>query len=184
MASAKHKVNTMTPGAKDASLGDKIAGLVDLANSLKAALSYMALSSAGLAIGTTTSQVKIANTVVYLNNGVVKTKTTADIAFTATSHDIAANASAVREAVYLLSLSANGTATITKGVEATGAGNALIPNTPAGNTPIGHVRIAVAAGATPFDATTNALNAGHLTVTYTNVAFDASKLGADVEALT
>lgn len=186
MASTKHKVNNMTPGAKDAALGDKVAGVITLVNSIKAALLYMTLAKAGLAIGATSPKkgVTIANTVTYLINGVPKTKTTAEIAFTATVHDIAANASVVREAVYLLSLAANGNATITKGVEATGAGKALVPDCPSGQAPIGHVRIAVAAGATSFDATSDDLDAGHLTVTYTDLGFIPDKLGADVEALT
>lgn len=128
------------------------------------------LSAAGLAIGTSSkAKLLIANTVIYVLAGAYKSKTTAEVAFTATTHDIAANASSVQEAVFLLSLDASGTATITKGTTATGAGNAVVPATPANNVAIGHARIAVDAGATPFDASTDELDASHLTVTYTDI---------------
>lgn len=140
------------------------------ASALKFNSATYCLASPGLVIGSSSAaKVKIANTVNYLVNGVFCTKTTAEVAFTATSHDIAANASYVQEAVYLLSLQAGGTATLTMGAIATGAGNAVIPATPANEAAIGYVRIAVAAGATPFDASTDLLSAGHLTVTYTNI---------------
>lgn len=134
-------------------------------------IANMALSSAGLAIGTPNTGVVIANTVTFLSRGEFRTKTTAQVAFTATTHDIPANASAVQEAVYVISLQSNGTVTVTMGEIASGAGNAVVPAGPEGETVIGHVRVAVDAGATPFNATTDALNAGHLTVTYTNTAF-------------
>lgn len=129
------------------------------------------LSSAGLAIGSVSKkEVLIGNTVTFAINGVILTKTTAEVGFTATVHDIAPDASNVQEAVYLLSLNAAGAATITKGPTATGAGNAAIPDTPAGQTAIGYVRIAIAAGATPFDATSDDLDAAHITDTYVNLA--------------
>lgn len=140
------------------------------ASGLKHNSATRALASAGLAIGTSSkAKILIANTVIYLIAGVYYTKTTAEVAFTATAMDIAYSESAVQEAVYLMSLAANGTATITKGVIASGAGNAVIPATPASNVAIGYVRVAVAVGTTPFDASTDLLDAGHLTVTYTNI---------------
>ena len=167
----KDRLNEMCPAAKKAALGTKLDAIITLVNEMKTADKYRAFTSPGLAIGTTgNTAVKIANTVVYLNNGVFCSKTPAEVAFTATTHDIAPNALTVREACYLITLAANGTPTITKGTTATGAGNATVPATPSGGTPIGYVRIAVAAGALPFDATTDALNAAHLTVTYVNSA--------------
>jgi hypothetical protein len=134
------------------------------------------LAAAGLAIGTVSAaEVKIANTVTYLNKGVFKSKTTAEVAFTATTHDITAVAGSVQEAVYLISLQADGTPIITKGATATGAGNAVIPSTPAGETAIGYLRLAVAAGSTDFDATSDDLSAAHLTDTYV----DFSSLGGE-----
>src|SRR5579885_878008 len=122
MATKQSKVSRMTPAAKQAQLGEKLAALIALGNelrddhatfktamdSLQAAMKYMALSAAGLTIGDVGSsekhKVKIANTVTYLNNGLFKTKTSAHVAFTDTTHDIAADAGAVKEAVYLMSL--------------------------------------------------------------------------------
>lgn len=176
-------LNKITRGTKRAGLGDKLAGLVALANSLRTVLN-LCLSAAGLTIGTVANtKVKIANTVTYLIGGVFKSKTTAEVAFTATTHDIPANASAVQEAVYVLSLDGDGTPTLTMGLITTGSGTAPIPDPPAGQAVIGYVRIAVAAGATPFDASSDALNAGHLTVTYTDVAFIGEDIAAAVAAL-
>lgn len=149
---------------------------MDQFDHLHTRLSYMAVSSAGLAIGSSSKKaVKIANTVNYLHAGIFKAKTTAEVAFTATSHDIAANASTVQEAVYLLSVIADGTVTVTMGDIATGAGNAKIPEIPSGKTPIGYVRVAVAAGSTKFDATSDDLDAAHLTVTYVNLGYLAPR---------
>lgn len=185
MRSNISKLNNMNPASHDAQLGTLAAALATLANSLKSAMLNACYSNAGLAIGATSPKkgVTIANTVTYTQNGVFKTKTTGEVAFTATAHDIAADASVVREAVYLITLN-NGTPAITKGVTASGSGKAVVPDPPAGHAPIGHVRIAVAAGATSFDATTDNLDAGHLTVTYTNTALLADKLGADAAVLT
>ncbi len=134
------------------------------------------LSPAGLVIGSSdASTIKITNTVVFLNKGVFKSKSTAETAFTATTHDITALAGSIQEAVYLVSLQADGTGIITKGTTATGAGNAVIPDTPAGETAVGYLRLAVAAGSTDFDATSDDLSAGHLTDTYV----DYSSLGGE-----
>lgn len=88
------------------------------------------------------------------------------IAFTATTHDIAADTGAVQEAVYVFSTDSSGTITVTQGTVVDGSGNAAYPTTPAGETCFGAVRIAVAAGSTDFNATSDDLDAGHLTVTY------------------
>lgn len=146
-----------------------------------ARLRNLVLSAAGLAIGTTSAAaVKISNTVTYLIDGVFKSKTTAEVAFTATTHDIAADAAAVQEAVYLVTLAADGTPTLTMGTIASGAGNAALPDAPTDEAVIGHVRVAVAAGATDFDAGTDLLSAAHLTVTYT----DTGLLTSAAEAVT
>lgn len=155
------------------------AALENQFDAIHTALSNMALTSAGLAIGSgSKKQVKIANTVTYLSSGIFKSKTTAEVAFTATTMDIPANASTVQEAVYLLTLAADGTPTITMGTIATGSGNATLPERPSTGTPIGYARIAVAAGATDFDATSDDLDAAHLTVTYVNMGFLAPRFDA------
>ena len=143
------------------------------------------LAPPGLAIGTDATKVLIANTVVFSLGGILYSKTTAEVAFTATAHDIAADALTVQEAVYLLSIVANGTVTITKGTVAAGAGSAAIPAVPASQVPIGYVRVAVAAGAVDFDASSDDLDDAHLTVTYVDLSFIAPTLtclSADVQA--
>ena len=119
------------------------------------------------------AKIKIANTVTYSLNGIIYTKTTAEVAFTATTHDITADASAIQERCYLMSLQADGTATITAGTVASGSGNATVPATPANETPIGYLRLAVAAGSTDFDASTDLLSAAHLTDTYVDLSVNA-----------
>lgn len=151
----------------------KIKVLVDSSSATnKSVMQNMALSAAGLTIGSSSKKtVKIANTVTYLAAGVFKSKTTAEKAFTATTHDITANALSVQEAVYVVSLQADGTVTLTKGTTTTGAGNAPIPDGPANETVIGYLRLAVEAGAVDFDASTDELDESHLTDTYTDVSF-------------
>jgi hypothetical protein len=145
------------------------------------ALTYQALSSAGLAIGTgSAAAVKIGNTVTYLNGGVFKSKTTAEVAFTATTHDIAPHATLVQEAVYLVCLAADGTPTLVMGAIASGSGAAIVPEATAGTTPIGYCRVAVAAGATLFDASTDLLSAAHITDTYVNLGFYCSRFDANI----
>lgn len=164
---------------------------------MRNALANAAFSNPGLAIGSgSKAKVLIANTVQYAVAGALKTKTTAEVAFTATTHDIPPHASLVQEAVYAYSLQADGDVTVTMGAIASGAGAALFPAHPAGETLIGYLRLAVAAGATPFDATTDELDEAHLTDTYysqnlppdgvTGIAEGASEVGstADLSGIT
>ena len=135
---------------------------------LRSLLANAIVSSPGLAIGSgSKAKILIANTVTYFVDGVLATKTTAEIAFTATTHDITADASTVQERVYLLTIKA-GTVTVTAGTVATGSGNAKIPAPPVGEAVLGYVRIAVAAAAATFDATTDNLDRAGLTVAYVN----------------
>lgn len=145
---------------------------------------YRALTAAGLTIGSAAAaKVKIANTVTFLIAGAFKSKTTAEVAFTATTHDIPAAAGSVQEACYLVALASDGTPSLTMGAIATGAGNAVVPACPAGKAPIGYLRLAVAAGATPFDASTDLLSAGHLTDTYVDLAENPLDSALTAEAL-
>ena len=137
---------------------------------MQSALSNQAFTATGLAIGSVSAAtLKIVNTVTFTSSSVLKTKATAAVPFTATTHDIAASTSSVQEAIYLVTLSSAGTPTVTKGTTASGAGTAKFPDVPAGGTPIGFARIAVAAGSTSFVATSDLLSAGHLTVTYSDI---------------
>jgi hypothetical protein len=141
---------------------------MDQMDFVRRVLLNMPLSAPGLAIGTgSAAKVKIVNTTTFLSDGVFKSKAAnAEVAFTATTMDIAANASTVQEACYLVMLAADGTPSLVMGAIASGAGNALLPELPDTGTCIGYVRIAIAAGATPFDASTDLLSAGHITDTY------------------
>lgn len=178
------EINKISRAAKNMKLGEKIVAMIGLLNALHEDMLNCAFTAAGLAIGTSDpAKVKIANTVTFVIGGVFKSKTTAEVAFTTTAHDIAPHASLVKERVYLLSLKSDLTAIITAGVIAVGAGNALVPSGPSGQAVIGHVRIAVAAGATPFTAGTTQLSNGALTVTYTDLTFRPDDLGALIATL-
>lgn len=160
------EIERISRSARSMDLGNKIAGVIKLANKLRHLALYHCVSPAGLAIGTSDpAKVKIVNTTQYVQNGVIKSKTTAEVAFTATSHDIAPHASLVKEACYTVYLDA-GTPGIAMGQIVIGSGNAIAVDAPAGSTEIGVVRVAVDAGATPFDASTTQLDDGALTVTY------------------
>jgi hypothetical protein len=144
-------------------------------------LKYQCLSNPGVVIGSTSAAtVKITNTMVYLHGGEFKSKSTAEIAFTATTHDIAASTSAVQEACYLLCLDAAGTGSLVMGTIASGSGNAKWPSHPGNLTPVGGVRVAVAAGATSFDASTDLLSATHITDTYYSFGYFAPRFDAAI----
>jgi hypothetical protein len=145
------------------------------------AMRNQAFTSAGLAIATTTTQWKTANTVTYTSGGVFKSKAAADNNALA-ALTITANGSTVQEAVWLILLDGAGTLTTVVGAIATGAGNALLPElsawTAGEQTSIGYIRIATTAGGGNFVAGTTALNAGGFTVTYVNTGFVTPRFDA------
>jgi len=146
--------------------------LMDVLDELNTNLKYRALTIPTLAISGTATQFKFTSTCTYLHNGIFKSQGATDnIAFTATTHDIAADADTVQEACYLLCLNATGTATVHMGDIASGSGNALLPEIPTALTPIGYVRVTVAAGTDDFDATTDDLSETWITDTYVNLGF-------------
>lgn len=136
------------------------------------------MSAAGLAIGTSKPKVLITNTVKYLVGGFFCSKTTAEIAFTATTHDIAPSLTVAQAAWYALTLDKDGTATITKGASARTT-LATLPEIPTTGTLIGAVKVVVAVGATGFDASTDNLDASHLTTTYVDLGFVSPMYGAE-----
>lgn len=143
------------------------------------ALKCHCVSDAGLKIGTS-SKAKVennANAVCIVNGKLVTLAADTETAFTATTDDIAASADEVREAVYLLLVDASGTSRLLKGDEASGTGNAVAPNAPEDEAVIGAIRIAVAAGSTNFDATTDELDEAHITDTYYDLAFSPTDVG-------
>lgn len=139
-------------------------------------------SRPGLTIGTVSAaEVKMAFPITVVRSGVLSEIAAQEKAFTATTDDIAASATADREAIYLVS--SDGTDLfILKGTIAN-AGAAVPPALPASRALVGYVRIVVDAGATPFDATTDLLTASHLTVTFYDADGEALE-GADLSALT
>lgn len=153
---------------------------MDRMDELDTRMKYRALSAAGLVIGSSSkAKVKIANTVTYLHNGIFKSKTTAEVAFTATDHDIVADSDTIQERKYLLCLAADGTPSIVAGDQADN-GESLLPEIPSGVTVIGYVLLQIAAGSTDFDATTDELDEAHITDTYVdlgwlNERFDAAQ---------
>lgn len=124
------------------------------------------LTAPTLAIGTSSAAaIKITNATTHVVGGAVVEHASVEVAFTATTHDITADASAAQEAYYLISTIDGIDHVITKGTTAA-EGAASPPAIPSNAIPIGLVKIVVAAGAVDFDATTDLLSESHLTVTY------------------
>lgn len=148
--------------------------LMTLLDDLSKRMRNMNFADGGLAIGTTKTKVKNAASLVCSVNGLFVTVTTADtFSFTATTHDIPANASTVQEAMYVLTIDSAGAGHVYMGDIATGSGNAVLPNyedLPDDEAIVGALRLAVSAGATSFDATTDELDEAHLTDTYYDYA--------------
>jgi hypothetical protein len=119
----------------------------------------------GLAIGSgDKAKVKIVNTLVYRYAGVAKTKTAAEVAFTATTHDLVKNT----QAYYVYTMIADGTVTVTMGTPVADGATPVIPTPPAGLV-LGYVLIHAATAAI-FDATTTELDAlgGGGSIAYTD----------------
>lgn len=138
-------------------------GIVDDLNLLGSGTGL--LSGAGLAIGT--DKTKVAHdafTVTF--DGAAERVAAGEVAFTATTHDIADPDADPREAIYVLSVAQGGAVTITKGADAA-EDAAEAPATPAGEVKLGEVKVQHD-GTAIFDATTNELDAAHLTATFTS----------------
>ena len=178
MAQGQRTLNDMNPAAKAVGLGTRLLRLINLARAQHTQAAGICVTSPGLAIGTADKKkVKIVNTFLFWDSAstLPKFKATAEVAFTATTHDIAADAGAAQERWYLLSIVAAGTVTITAG-KAGAVGAGTFPATPSGGTPIGAVRLEIAAGATIFDATTDELDEAHITDEYYNFVGVANPL--------
>ncbi len=127
---------------------------LNILKNIQASLVDIVTSAAGLTIGSSSKKaIKIANTVKALIGGVPVAKTTAEVAFIATTHDVANG----KYANFLLSLKADGTVTVTKGADADTAAAAVIPSTPANEVAIGLVQIHPT-GTGVFDATSTDLD--------------------------
>jgi hypothetical protein len=110
----------------------------------------------------TSSKKKIKNSAFnVMRDGVMSTIGSTETAFTATTDDIADG----KEAVYNVYLSDANAITILKGTEAA-VGSAVCPATPTGGLKVGEIKIS--ADGAIFNASTDDLDASHLTVTYIN----------------
>ena len=179
MAQGRRTLNQMNPAAQAVGLGTRLLRLINLARVQHTAAAGVCVTSPGLAIGSgSKKKVLVGNTFLFWDSAstLPKKKTTAEIDFTATTHDVVANGSAAQERWYLFSIVAAGTVTITVGGASAAVGAATFPATPAGGTPIGAMRIEVAAGATDFDATTDELDEAHITDEYYNFVGVANPL--------
>ena len=121
------------------------------------------LSNPTLVIGTS-SKAKIKHSAFnVIRDGVISTVSAGEVAFTATTHDIASGYGAV----YNVYLNGSNAVTILKGTATLLGTGAVCPATPAGGLKIGEVKIVTTA---LFDATTTLLDAETVTDTYTNKA--------------
>lgn len=138
------------------------------------------LDPAGLAIGTDKTRV-LSAAFGMSHLGVNSVKASVETPFTATTDDIPADADKVQERSYLLSIDSAGTITVTPGAVAD-EDQSVPGSLPAGDAPMGVVKIKVAAGATPFDATSDDLDAAHLTTTFTDQNGEAVE-GEDLSSI-
>ena len=122
---------------------------------------YMALTAGGLTYGSSVNtKLKTANTVTFVNNGILKSYTTAEVAFTAGHTSLAANQSCL----FALWLTGAGVASTTQGpIVAAGDPCPVPTQTTANTTLIGLLKIS---STVAFVPNTTALN-GVSGVTYT-----------------
>lgn len=148
-------VNHITAGCRKAGLGTIIEALITYLN-------YHVSSKAGLAIGTgVNTRVKVVNATDYVMAGVkLQLAAAQEEAFTPTDHDIADGYTAI----FNLSVDVAGATTLTKGTEVLAGVTPVAPATPANELCVGTIQISPLTAI--FNASTDALNAGHLTVAY------------------
>jgi len=145
--------------------GWAVFGKVNLGTELESYITYInnhVLSKAGLAIGTgSNTRVKVVNNCDYTLNGVVyRIPATQEEAFAATTDDIADGYTNI----FNMSVDNALATTLTIGTAALAGATPTVAATPSGELCIGTIQI-TAVGAI-FNASTDALNAGHLTVVY------------------
>jgi hypothetical protein len=124
------------------------------------------VSRIGLTIGTSSAaEIKIPAVTKFVIATAFVELAAAEFPFTATTHDIAADADTPQERWFLLSTTDGINVVVTPGTIAD-VGLGVPPAIPANAAVIGLVKVVVAAGATPFNATTDDLDAAHLTTTF------------------
>jgi len=162
-------------------------GLYNTISSLKGVLENRVLNSPGLAIGSAAAKVAIGATCEFTIDGIFYSKAPAEVAFTATTHDIVAPTGITKERYYVLSITSNGTVTITAGTVALeGYGDSpAFSSLPSDCCVLGYVKLVVKAGQT-FDATTTGLNNSTVlkSVTYVNTSFLKKYIGPKTPKIT
>jgi hypothetical protein len=129
---------------------------------------------AGLTIGSVAPEkIKAANSVTYLNDGLLYTTTTFETTFGATAATTVPISSFTK---YLVTLKA-GTPKVTEGNNAASAALALLPAVPAGEAPIGYLQVATSAGGEFIPDTTSLADAA-VTDTYVDLAWPDSGVDA------
>lgn len=125
-----------------------------------------AYGCAGLAEGTNAHTIKTSNAVHFEVGGQAYIKAATDnIAMTACTEQ-AANMTAL----YLVTISAAGTVTLTKGTDVAASGTPVLPACPADSAVLGALKVALANDAT-FTSGTTDLSATDVTATYANFGF-------------
>lgn len=107
-------------------------GLRSSLEKIQIALGDMLLNTGGLAIGSTKTKIKIANTIYTLHDGVMAKKTTAEVSPSGTVTNANFN-------VYVVSVDSAGTATVSMGTEGATIGAVVFPTVPTGNAVVGFV---------------------------------------------
>lgn len=113
------------------------AGLRASLTKLQTAAVDMTLNSAGLTIGSSSKpKVKIANTTYYMIDGVIYSKTTAEITLTTAN-----NVANAKYNVLVLTIDSAGTVTVTNGTEASTLAAVVFPSIPSSQVVLGFVII-------------------------------------------
>ncbi len=120
------------------------------------------LTAAGLAIGSTASKYKTANTLTYLING---------IAFTSGHADINPDSDTAEKCTFLVSINPSGTFKTTQSAIVPAAdADPDVPAVPAGESPVGDIVVETDASTKFTPATTN-LSAAGITDTYRDLSW-------------
>jgi len=138
----------------------------------------------GLTIGTVdAAEVKIANACTVLVHNKPVLVAAQEVGFTATSDDIADPDTDPREAIFLVTVDAGGVVSLTRGADA--AEDAAVATSPtSGEAVLGQVFIQHN-GTAVFNATTDDLDAAHLTVVYSDAKdlYEAARGNAGIVTL-
>lgn len=151
----------------------------NIADGLDMILDFVAnMCTAGtVGIGTASkAKVKVLTAISFMYHGVPKKIAAAtEVAFTATTDDITADADTVQERTYLLV--SNGTTNKLVAGDQADTGLSQDPSEAliGDNAVVGRVVLQIAAGSTDFDASTDLLDAAHITDVYESVGLYAPR---------